>query len=123
MKFLTAYCFLLLYTTLLLKPVLPVISDGLSHFFAEAKHLATVHAHHGDHHLDHELAEAGEDHGHEEHQSSLKAEDLMQLHIFLPFSITDAGSITLSTTYSRLKLIKPALIFIAKHGPPPKFFL
>jgi asparagine synthetase B (glutamine-hydrolysing) len=39
------------------KPVLPLLRDELAHIFWKAKHLATVHHHHGVHHAEEEVAD------------------------------------------------------------------
>jgi hypothetical protein len=44
MKFAIAYYLLLIYSTVILKPLIPVAEDALFHCFAEAYHIASVHA-------------------------------------------------------------------------------
>jgi len=59
MKFATAYYLLLIYTTVTLKPLIPVAEDALFHCFAEAYHVATVHAIEGKDHVKKEMAASG----------------------------------------------------------------
>jgi len=51
-----AYSLLIVYAVALLKPVLPPTLDWMSHTFALYHHLATVHQHHGNSHVDKEMA-------------------------------------------------------------------
>ena len=57
MKVPIAYYLLLLYVTVMFKPLIPIVSDAVSHTFAEAIHIATVHAIYGSNHLEKELSE------------------------------------------------------------------
>jgi hypothetical protein len=123
LKSLAAYYFLLLYTTVALKPFLPLVGDALSHAFAKAEHISTVHADHGDHHLEHELAEAGEEHGHEQNPTLPKAEDLIQSHLLVPRYVVGSGATDFNRNYSLLIEQKLPAIFLTKQGPPPKIFL
>ena len=61
MKFAIAYYLLLIYATVILKPLIPVVEDVLIHCFAEAYHVATVHAKYGNNHLEKELANTNDD--------------------------------------------------------------
>src|SRR4051794_35375252 len=56
MKFAIAYYLLLIYATVILKPLIPFAEDALVHCFAEAYHVATVHAVYGNNHIEKELA-------------------------------------------------------------------
>jgi len=56
MRFSIAYYLLLLYTLVMLKPLLPLVCDAWGHAFAEARHIASVHAKYGEHHLEKQLA-------------------------------------------------------------------
>jgi hypothetical protein len=61
MRFTSAYYLLLLYGLGIFKQLEPIAADALSHIFAEAIHLATVHAKYGNHHLGSELETAARD--------------------------------------------------------------
>ena len=56
MRFPLAYYLLLVYLTVIFKPLLPIVSDAYAHIFEEAIHLATVHAKYGNNHLNKDLA-------------------------------------------------------------------
>lgn len=59
MKFAAAYYLFLIYATVILKPLIPVAEDALGHCFAEAYHVATVHAIEGNDHVEKEMAASG----------------------------------------------------------------
>ena len=52
-----AYYMLILYATVMFKPLIPIAEDFLSHSFSEAIHIATVHAIYGSNHLQKELSQ------------------------------------------------------------------
>ncbi|MEP6512575.1 MAG: hypothetical protein ABJA79_01805 [Parafilimonas sp.] len=65
---------MLLYLTVVFKPAIPIISDALSHTFADAIHIATVHAKYGNNHLEKELATEGFDNDNSKNQNTVKSE-------------------------------------------------
>lgn len=54
-----AYYLFILYLAAMFKPVLPLIQDGLAHSLWKMEHIATVHHHQGENHLDDELQKEG----------------------------------------------------------------
>jgi hypothetical protein len=81
MKRTVAYYFLLLYTIAACKPVLPVIKDVVAHAFWNAKHVATVHQHDGDHHVHSEVNKvAAQDHE-DQNTPTPKASEPVSIHI------------------------------------------
>src|SRR6476619_1477623 len=74
MKFATAYYLLLIYATVMLKPLIPVAEDALFHCFAEAYHVATVHVLEGKDHVEKEMAASGAEDATPKNQQSYKAE-------------------------------------------------
>lgn len=120
MKFPTAYYLLLLYFTVVLKPVIPMITDAVSHTFANAVHMDTVHAKYGNNHLESELAAAGENDNNKD-QNSLKVQDQVPVHFAedqknLVFSVKES-----SGAYPDTKVDNFPSVFLSKHLPPPKF--
>ncbi len=120
MKPTIAYYLLLLYTTVMLKPLLPLISDAASHFFAGAYHEATVHAKYGVHHVDAELANAGADSNAGKHQLVIPTNEPIPLHLF-----TNEEAVTLSAAI--YKLLYPfhrhsnlPVRLMTVNDPPPK---
>lgn len=102
----------------MLKPLIPVVEDSLEHCFAEAYHVATVHAKYGNNHLEKEMASTNDDNN---NKNILKDEDAVPAHI------------TIAGENFCFKIIQPEEVFYSsfncalittvldKHIPPPKF--
>ena len=52
------YLFLIVYTTVMLKPLAPYVSDVVAHIFWKYEHISTVHFEHGKYHTHYESLEA-----------------------------------------------------------------
>lgn len=120
MKFAIAYYLLLIYLTVMLQPLIPIAEDALSHCFAEAYHVATIHAKYGNNHVEIALANDAKD-DNSKNQTNIKAGE--QTLLYLPVNeellqnfIKDQPEKTFF--YYPDKLCE---IFISKHIPPPKF--
>ena len=74
MKFAIAYYLLLIYSTVVLKPLIPVAEDAVMHCFAEAYHIATVHAIEGNNHVEKEMADPGANDNSSKNQKADKTE-------------------------------------------------
>ena len=116
-----AYYLMLLYVTVMFKPLIPIVSDTLSHTFSEAIHIATVHAIYGSHHLENELSNTASDNANGKHQNSINAEDQVPLHVSTNERLYDFCFNKTDKDYSSLKLYKLKSGFILKNFPPPKF--
>ena len=108
----------------LIKPVSPLISDIVAHTFFEAKHLATVHLHHGEHHLHEELEEEDEDSDHHHDSNgannrSLSENKTLEAHLTVSITgfISRLESIEINAPSENNKLLDG---FIHKVTPPPK---
>lgn len=114
-----AYYFLLLYLTVIGKPLLPVAADWWAHTFDEARHVALVHAKYGCHHLQNEIA-AGSQTDHSNNPGLLKAEDSVCVH--LSPAICDVDFSTPKAPVSFLSINRNKLPFLlqAIQLPPPK---
>ena len=115
-----AYYLMLLYVTVMFKPLLPLINDALSHTFAEAIHIATVHAVYGSNHLEKDLSNTASENSNNKHQAGTNTEDQLSLHVsssecLYNFYIAGTGN-----TFSILKLFRLKTCFISKHSPPPR---
>ena len=53
-----SYILLLLYATVMLKPMMPTIIDGMAHLFWYSHHIATVHYEHGSLHVHYDYLQA-----------------------------------------------------------------
>ena len=122
MKFAIAYYLLLIYTTVILKPLIPVAEDALFHCFAEAYHVATVHAIYGNNHVDIALADDAKDDSNK-NQSASKAGEQDTVHISIKEQ-TPAFVIKIQPEKIFIHTAdKPCTIFILKNIPPPKFLI
>ncbi len=120
MRYTTAYYLVLLYVTVMLKPLIPIISDELSHSFSEAIHISTVHAKYGSHHLEKELAASANDNA-GKNQSQMTPGEQVLVHIGSDeLKYNFALKVSLQD-YSLCKPFKLSTVFISKEGPPPKF--
>lgn len=60
MKRQVATLLLVCYAALLLRPLLPVLQDGMAHMFWNSEHMATVHYENGKYHVHVEIAKSEE---------------------------------------------------------------
>lgn len=111
---------MLLYVTVMFKPLIPVISDTFSHTFNEMSHIATIHAKYGSNHLAAELADTGRDENSKSHDTSKPVSEV-PVHV-----ATDELNAGLSLNaanknycFFTLRDISPVYIFF--KAPPPRF--
>ena len=64
MKILLSYLLLCIYATIMIKPVMPTVSDIFAHIFNYQDHMLTVHHHHGKSHVHFEYIEAAKKDSH-----------------------------------------------------------
>ena len=121
MRFPIAYYLMLLYLTVMFKPLIPVISDALSHTFEDAIHIATIHAVYGDNHVEIELANTGSDNDASKNQNTTKAQDPIPVHISEEAAANDFTLTEAEKHYHSLLFYNLMGIFIAKDAPPPRF--
>ena len=112
-----AYYLLILYVTVILKPLVPVLCDIWSHEFSEIEHISTVHAKYGGHHLQKDL----ENNGSEKNQSTLKFDDQVSFHVAKDEYKLHDKCFLIDKEFFPLQIHKPYPVFISKHIPPPKF--
>lgn len=116
-----AYYMMLLYFTVMFKPFIPIVKDVISHTFAEAIHIATVHAIYGSNHLQKEIAESDAGNACNKHQNSTNAEDQTQMHILAIECAYNFGSFLQNKNHLSSKPYQIKNGFIVKHSPPPRF--
>ncbi len=116
-----AYYLMLLYVTVMLKPLIPIVSDALSHTFSEAIHIATVHAIYGSNHLEKELSDTSPDNASNKHQSNANTEDQVQAHLCADECLYSFSGNRANNHSFFLKRSKLKAGFILKYSPPPKF--
>jgi hypothetical protein len=110
----------LIYAIVIFKPVLPIINDAFSHLFAEAIHIATVHAKYGANHLQKEIAETCADNDKSKTQNTVKVEDLVTVHVCTG-EYNYACYFGKDKNYNTATLSPIAEIFLSFESPPPKF--
>ncbi|MGI8951381.1 MAG: hypothetical protein ACR2FN_07325 [Chitinophagaceae bacterium] len=119
MKFAAAYYVMLLYVSVMFKPLIPIAIDAWSHTFAEAEHINEVHLKYGNDHLEKELADTNSGENNKD-QNTVKSEDAAPVHISVAQFTYDFSLITINKQYFSLLLHHLPFIFILKHTPPPK---
>ena len=83
MKKLLLHILLLSYTVVMVKPVLPYISDFAAHTFFYAQHMATVHYQNGKFHVHREIIDNAKKNDPAKENHSSKKEDSVNDHISL----------------------------------------
>ena len=83
MKKLLLHILLLSYTVVMVKPVLPYISDFAAHTFFYAQHMATVHYQNGKLHVHREIIDNAKKNDPSKENPSSKKEDSVNDHISL----------------------------------------
>jgi hypothetical protein len=121
MKVPIAYYLVLLYATVMFKPLIPIVRDTLSHTFSEAIHLATIHAIYGTNHLEKELSDSTPDNINSKHQNNINTEDPVPAHVLTNECTFDFCCNGTDRDYFSLNLYKVKPGFIVKNLPPPKF--
>ncbi|MFT4152558.1 hypothetical protein [Parafilimonas sp.] len=123
MKFATAYYLLLIYSTVILKPVIPVVEDGLQHCFAEAYHIATVHARYGNNHLEKTIAEAGRESETSKGRHTAGSEETTQFHLFVAEYNYPYFQPEQFKKFPSVPVFKLPGAFVFDQTPPPKIRL
>lgn len=118
MKTIVAYYFLLLYTLALCKPILPAVQDEFAHIFWKAKHLATVHHHHGDHHTEEEIAEA-EQKEIDKRPATTKTSEPISVHLVVA-TLYGISQPTIHQQQFAVNSCTISKVSIDKYYPPPK---
>jgi hypothetical protein len=116
-----AYYLMLLYITVMLKPLIPIVGDWWQHEFNEMEHLSHVHAIYGNHHLQNEIADTGSDNDHSKSQSVLNSEDQVAFHLLVAEYKNEPHSIIADKQFATLNYLKPSSVLISPEGPPPRF--
>lgn len=106
----------------IIKPVLPVVSDWWQHEFNEAEHLACIHSVYGSHHLQYEVAEADQGKDHSKSQNTLKSEDQVPFHLVVSQPKNEFNLSLPLIPFKVLTLRTPSPVIIPGDGPPPKFY-
>ena len=121
MKFALAYYLLLLYATVILKPLIPVAEDSLEHCFAEAYHIATVHAKYGNNHLEKQVADTNDNNDNSKNNKNvLREDDAASVHVVSVISNHYLEIINAQKSYVLQPISSIQKIILSKIYPPPK---
>lgn len=112
---------MLLYITVMLKPLLPIVNDLWEHEFNEIEHISTVHFKYGSHHLQKEVADTGADGAQSKCANTLKTEDQVPFHISVNSIKFHFASYKSDIEYLVFTLPNLPFVLISNQGPPPKF--
>ena len=83
MKFPAAYYLIILYAAFVFQPLFILVQDSLSHTFAEASHLNTVHAKYGENHVELELSGKGKENQEGKNHNSQKTNEEASVHNYV----------------------------------------
>jgi hypothetical protein len=118
MKKALLYLLIFSYSTMLLKPVLPVISDKIAHIFWYSEHMATVHYEHGQYHVHYELYEAAKK-GYPEKNNTTKEDDQVNIHLSSVHTYHFNIRLPLQNKFLSFSSAL-ADTYTSSHYPPPK---
>jgi hypothetical protein len=121
MRFPIAYYLILLYVSVMFKPLIPIAKDALYHMFSEGIHRATVHIIYGSNHLETELSKTASDNANSKQQNSVNAEDPVPVHVSTGECLYSHYFNSTGKNYASLKLSKLKAGFNLKNFPPPRF--
>lgn len=121
MKSPAAYYLLLLYMAVMLKPLLPVVSDFWSHEFNGLEHISLVHAKYGNQHLQKELADSSAGNESNKNQNTVKFEDQVSFHIAQQVVKYNFLLKINDLPYPKFSHEKLLFVPLTIQGPPPKF--
>lgn len=112
---------MLVYLTVMLNPLIPLVKDAISHSFSEAYHISVIHAKYGANHLENELAGSASENDKDKNQSSIKSEEQIPVHVSIKEYEADFSFSIINKYQPAQKNISLPVVFLAKHCPPPKF--
>ena len=101
------------------KPILPFIADELAHLFWKAKHLATVHHHHGDHHAEEEVSEAEHKENSHQQPATTKTSEPVSVHIIVEM-LYGISEPTINKQQFAVNNFNVSTVSLDKYYPPPR---
>ncbi|MEO8764053.1 MAG: hypothetical protein ABI416_07190 [Ginsengibacter sp.] len=116
-----AYYMMLLYVTVMFKPIIPLVSDAFSHVFSESVHIATVHAMYGSNHLEKDLGNTSSENSNNKHQAGSNSEENTTVHVSSNNFLFIFSVPVINDLFPGLEFIKLTVGFISKLTPPPRF--
>ncbi len=112
---------MLLYITVMLNPLLPIVDDWWEHEFNPIEHQIHVHAVYGSHHLQKELAEENSNNDNNKNQNTVKSQDQVPFHVSPLVCKYNCTLNKIDIQYSGFIMNKLPFVLISNQGPPPKF--
>lgn len=110
---------MLLYITVMIKPVFPVVSDWWQHEFNNIEHLSCVHLAYGSHHVQKEVADTNPEQG--KNQSGLKSEDQVPFHLNTVACKFNFSAIKNTNWHIAFQSNNLSSVLLSNPSPPPKF--
>lgn len=117
MKKQVAILLLCCYAIVLVRPVIPCISDLLAHTFWESEHITTVHYENGKYHMHLELKKAGEESPVKNDQQK-NSEENIPAHFLSSHTFEAATQESLQFIYPEWQF-PASSVFISVSAPPP----
>ena len=115
-----AYYFIILYLSVMFKPLLPLVGDMAGHFFAKAYHETVVHAQQGANHAEKELVEATSQNNGTKHQQSNPGEVLAASHLTQKETTNPIFIYFRKVTYNKIIVANLPFVILPISAPPPK---
>lgn len=120
MQYPSAYYLLLLYITVMCKPIIPLVQDIWAHTFYEQEHIATVHHQNGQNHVHYEVKKANEDKNGDKSSKAKSSDSDTSFHFNLVSKLVfNTNKPTLvQTDFDQLNILP--VVFTDINLPPPK---
>ena len=112
------YLFLFTYSTVMLKPVLPFVTDFFAHILFFKDHMQTVHAHHGKFHAHTAVAEAAKNDQPEKTTNNFKKDNQGNDHLISGYAIMN--NLKIPRIYFHSTSVPVATRNICFDYPPPR---
>lgn len=123
MKTILSYLLLCTYAMIMIKPVMPTITDIFAHLLNYKDHMATVHHEHGKYHVHYEYIEEAKKHTHGDmpYNNSIKKTGAFDEHILFT-TLTDLSTLQIRPDHSILLSRYLPAVFLQNDLRPPIMF-
>ncbi len=115
-----AWVVLVAYTILLLKPVMPAVTDKLAHTFWKQHHLLTVHEVSGRFHMHNEMVQGAKQSEKDKHTCAAKADTYDCITVNNIKAVVSAHSFTLKNVFYPIYSDDVARLLLRLDYPPPQ---
>ncbi len=107
------------YVLMLLKPMMPVMTDAMAHTFWKSKHMLIVHEVHGKFHVHQEVVNAAKQ-AEGEHSKSVKVQEEESLFVLPVISISKASFVPNLVSVYSVFICADLSSFGSTFYPPPR---